>query len=345
MGACDEIVPAAGALRMIFMTHKEKKTTFFTHEDRMGSPHTDRLNHLSAPLTGRIAWWPTTAAAVALLLLMAPTGVNAGLVALGPAGSYGVFGTTVSFGGGVDVTGSVGIGQGGSLSTSGTTQTITGTIDLGPGATTNFSNGFTHSTTSNPNLNTAAITSLQNAQTSYDAMTSTVGGAGGTTNGAGGGSGTITAGSSVPNNINVVDLSQINGAITLSGNASSIFIINVSNNVDFGGASGVTLAGGVTANHVLFNVSGEVTLGGNNTVSGTFLDPNGTINVGGASNITGDLLGGSNSFADSIQTNTHITEADFVQPAAVPEPSSIVLAVSGLIVIGVARVCSRRRTA
>ena len=93
---------------------------------------------------------------------------------------------------------------------------------------------------------------------------------------------------------NVIDLSGIslsNGALTLNGSASDIFILNVSGSITSSN-SNIAISGGLLASHVLINVGGNVTItgGGPNNFYGTILDPNGQVTVHDKT-LTGELIG------------------------------------------------------
>jgi hypothetical protein len=108
--------------------------------------------------------------------------------------------------------------------------------------------------------------------------------------------GTISKATTITGNggTNVIDLSGINlsnGALTLNGSASDVFIVNVQGNITSSN-SNIAISGGVTPNHVLINVSGNVTItgGGPNNFYGTILDPTGQVTVHDKL-LTGELIG------------------------------------------------------
>ena len=93
---------------------------------------------------------------------------------------------------------------------------------------------------------------------------------------------------------NVMDVAGINltnGALTLNGSASDVFIVNVTGDLTSSN-SNIAISGGVTPNNVLINVSGSVTItgGGPNNFYGTILDPNWPVNVHDKL-LTGELIG------------------------------------------------------
>ena len=147
--------------------------------------------------------------------------------------------------------------------------------------------------------------------------------------------------------VNVISASSISGGVTLNGSASDYFMVKVSNSVDFEGASGVSLTGGLTANHVLFDVAGNIKLGGSNTVSGTFISTSGTIEIGGSSTINGALLDLKSSVSFDVKTDSSMTLNGtgnlFSAPISAPEPSPLVKGISGLVSIGLWGVVRRRR--
>ena len=82
---------------------------------------------------------------------------------------------------------------------------------------------------------------------------------------------------------NVVDVSAVqltNGTLTLEGNSSSVFVINVAGNFSTSNA-GVVLSGGVLAKNVVWNIGGSMTItgGGLETYFGTALVLHGEVNV------------------------------------------------------------------
>jgi uncharacterized repeat protein (TIGR01451 family) len=90
---------------------------------------------------------------------------------------------------------------------------------------------------------------------------------------------TITASSS----FNVIDATAVNmtdGTLTLAGNSSSVFIINVSGNFTSSN-SDIALSGGVLASNIVWNIGGNLTItgGGQEHFFGTALAVNGQANV------------------------------------------------------------------
>lgn len=90
----------------------------------------------------------------------------------------------------------------------------------------------------------------------------------------------------------VYDLTSITQTLTIQGNSSQAFIINVNQGISLNGSSSIKLSGGVTANHVLFNVGGAIATNGSNTLNGTFLDLNNAITLNGSTLVNGALVGG-----------------------------------------------------
>ncbi len=93
------------------------------------------------------------------------------------------------------------------------------------------------------------------------------------------------------NVINLSGISLSNGALTLNGSASDVFILNVSGSLTSSN-SNIAISGGLLASHVLINVSGNVTItgGGPNNFYGTILDPNGAVTVHDKL-LTGEVIG------------------------------------------------------
>jgi hypothetical protein len=158
----------------------------------------------------------------------------------------------------------------------------------------------------------------------------------------------------------VVDVGNINLGngehLTLSGLAGTQFVLNVGGNISLtgGNGSGIDLAGGLKVNDVVINVT-STSSGHNVTASGGSSPdpnhpgntlPNAVINgilldvAGGIAfspgMVNGEIIGGGNEIrlVSGSQANNI---------ASVPEPSTIVGALSGLIPLGVAGLLRLRR--
>jgi hypothetical protein len=131
--------------------------------------------------------------------------------------------------------------------------------------------------------------------------------------------------------LNVFSLSSVNeqGTLTISGNASSKFVFNISGGFILNGGS-IVLAGGVTADNVLFNFNGSgngITL--NKPVGdamGIFLAPQREIILDKAT-LIGAIIGGGDG-------NKVVIHSGATLISAVPEvtPSSVIFGFLGLIV-------------
>lgn len=188
-------------------------------------------------------------------------------------------------------------------------------------------------TNQNPLLNTA-FNSAVSASSTFESLAPT-----NTTITSINGPETISSGPG-PNVRNVLDLSSINlgqdQVLTLSGNASDQFILNVSGNISLN-AGKILLSGGLTPQDVVIN------LGSNSSVSTSH-------GLNDESLITGILLGTSKNtslqFSPGLVIGEVITDATHVQFASgasvVPESSSLALvAAVGAAVAG--RCIVRRR--
>jgi Ice-binding-like len=298
-------------------------------------------NGSPAPMPGRVSWRTLAAMFVGFLPLFAATPAKADLSAIS---GDAVFGTNITLNSQVAINGNVGVGQGGSLSfpPGGTTPTINGTIFLGPGAVDNI-----RSTTSqaDANLTTAVSTAIGTASAAYLALSGTSGttisdNGTVTNNGTGQLNGALITGNG---GTNVVNVSSINGSITLSGGANDIFIINTTR---LQLNSAVKLEGGVTANDVLFNVTGSNSVSLSGTLSGTFLVPTAMVSFGGGGSLTGAILDGQTVSVDfNAQTATTINSDTFSGLAAVaaPEPAPLVKAISGLVTVGLWGLVRRKK--
>jgi cytoskeletal protein CcmA (bactofilin family) len=82
--------------------------------------------------------------------------------------------------------------------------------------------------------------------------------------------------------------------VTLSGSASDVFIINVSNQFSLSGSSKIVLSGGLTVNDVLFNVTGknpnQVQLSGNSELNGVLMANYRTAQLSGNSVVNGEVI-------------------------------------------------------
>lgn len=142
-------------------------------------------------------------------------------------------------------------------------------------------------------------------------------------------SGTLIGGNRV---FTVTSFKTVNGStLTINGSASDYVVVNFHSSVQFNGA--IVLTGGITSDHVLFNETGGGTLAINTNgaaVTGTFLNPNGGMSAV-HSVINGRFFGG-----DS--TNMQIVSGvALTQPTTpTPEPETITLFGSGLLVLGAA---------
>jgi hypothetical protein len=136
-----------------------------------------------------------------------------------------------------------------------------------------------------------------------------------------------------------------NQGFTVSGLVSDFVIININNGTSNEALGGpIRLAGGITSDHVLFNFTGTSgNLGasaGGATVNGIFLAPNMKINLDNTI-MNGRLFGGR-----AGQDFQLVSGFQLNQPAAVPEPSSVVMATMvGVGAVGFSRWRHRRQSA
>ena len=108
---------------------------------------------------------------------------------------------------------------------------------------------------------------------------------------------TLTAQHDRPGNSTVLNLNSIvlgnQSTLTLSGTATDVFILNVSNQFSLTSQSKIVLTGGLTWNDVLFNIKGsgsEVTLDGQSTVNGIIMANKRTVNLSGGSTVSGQVI-------------------------------------------------------
>jgi hypothetical protein len=304
--------------------------------------HMEPSNGSPAPMLGRVSSRTLAAMAVAFLPLFAPTPAKADLSLL--SGDT-VFGTNVHINTQTSLTGNVAVG--GTLTLDSGPATIHGGLILNttPTAALIINPGNTQLTVtsgqSHANLS-GAVSAIQTQSTLYQGMTPNQTISAGTINSSSSPF-TISAGSGTT----VVDINgslNPNAAITLSGTANDILIVNITGSLTLSGSHGISLSGGLTASDVLFNVEGgNVMLNG--TVNGTFLVANGTTAFSGTSTLNGSILdAGIVTAIDVNADNITINGAPFSGLVAAPEPAPLVKAISGLATIGIWGFFRRKRS-
>jgi hypothetical protein len=161
---------------------------------------------------------------------------------------------------------------------------------------------------------------------------------------------TLTGGNTINGSaaVNVVSVSSINTTtLTINGNASQVFVINVTGSAG-SALTNVMLSGGVSANHVLFNITGtgSITFNAGGTVNGTFLDTSSStsgITLKGTT-LNGELIVGGTDNTGGIQIsgNSTINTASFSPVGELPTISMGSVAL--LLVLGAGVHRARRRT-
>jgi choice-of-anchor A domain-containing protein len=154
-----------------------------------------------------------------------------------------------------------------------------------------------------------------------------------------------TINSSGPGAVNVIDVPSItinNHSLILNGDANSYFIIRLtgtSGTVFHASGGGITLTGGIPANHVLYYTGAtNVTVNGpNGQFSGTFLAPNTSTNFDNIT-INGAVIAARATTATGNLTPTLVSgvHLNYV-PFGIPEPSSTIAlgtALGGLALYG-----------
>lgn len=282
--------------------------------------------------------------------LDAPQARATSIPTLGQAGNYAVFGldagsqgTTINLSN-VYVTGNVGVSQYSTLQLM-APSTINGNVSYDLPSTLSYAGTLT-GTSSYMNLSTA-VTDAYNASSQAAALTPTQTVGGNITSNT-----TFTRSAAATTNgayLNVVNVSggiNLNNAnITLKGNASDYFVVNVSGNLSLTGTASLLLDG-VTADHVMYNFTGgsSTTPGTFNThvgdvVNGTMLAPYYNMNLDGTWN--GELIGGISDI--SLLSGATVTQESFAPPSTTPEPPAGVLALIGSIGLGLASLIQRLR--
>ncbi|HYV39818.1 MAG TPA: hypothetical protein VE988_29280 [Gemmataceae bacterium] len=302
------------------------------------------------------------AAAIWLLFVQLPT-AHAGFLSAG-ADQFAVLGqfsssVQTNYNNGT-ITGNVGIGSDrdftisnasliGNLRFSGNSSYsgISGPPPSGP-FTVSGGGAFTGSIITNDSVVSAALNAM-------NSLSQTLGGEAGTST-------TITNGGSINAANGVLDASGnrvftasvnfANGIFTVNGSASDYVVLNIGSNANLHGQ--ILLAGGITSDHVLINVFGgnytthtggpslDVNTNGLQTF-GIFLDPNGQMSAN-ETDIQGRFFGGSANHNQQIVSGFNIT-APLSPPdvSGVPAPPAFLLAMSGLLPLGLAALRRWRR--
>jgi hypothetical protein len=108
---------------------------------------------------------------------------------------------------------------------------------------------------------------------------------------------TLTAQHDRPGNSTVLNLNSIvlgnQSTLTLSGTATDVFILNVSNQFSLTSQSKIVLTGGLSWGDVLFNIKGngsDITLDGQSTLNGILMANKRTVSLTGGSLVAGEVI-------------------------------------------------------
>lgn len=96
--------------------------------------------------------------------------------------------------------------------------------------------------------------------------------------------------------LRLTDFVLTSGTLTLTGSASTAFIINVTGQFSLSNHADIILAGGITWDNILFNVRGSgstVTLSGQSTLNGILMANNRAVNLTGGSTVYGEVIANS----------------------------------------------------
>jgi hypothetical protein len=94
--------------------------------------------------------------------------------------------------------------------------------------------------------------------------------------------------------LNLANLALNASTLTLTGDATTNYVINVTKFMSLANNSHIVLSGGLQPQHVLFNLRNiaayDVTLSGGSTVDGIILASNRAVKLTGASVVTGEVI-------------------------------------------------------
>jgi len=252
---------------------------------------------------------------------------------LGPAADYSVLGlsgpsghgSTINLSSGpLRISGNVGVGDNGQLNFSGGGQ-INGRVDASSSAVLNTGGNTISGGTNKPTDFSSIGQAVQSTINSINSLSPTQ-----TFN-------SITSPISLTGNggLNVISIGQdihlSGGNLTLTGNASDVFVFKISGTMELSGNTNIVLNGGLTAGNVIWDFIGsgsQFQTSGQSQTAGIFLAPQRVININGGVHDSEFISGMSLSF----QSN----------PLIIPEASTTsLLILGGLIATGIG---VRRRT-
>jgi len=137
-----------------------------------------------------------------------------------------------------------------------------------------------------------------------------------------------------------------NGTFTITGTSSQFVVVNIPSTGGFTFNGAIALSGGITSDQVLFNfTSGNyvTNTGGDKlnftaagaTTTGTYLDLNGDFNIN-STVLNGRVFSG-DALNSSIVSGGDVIAPPPPQPPLVPEPGTLALIGSALVIFGIAR--------